>query len=246
MNNQNFGGYLDYNQNFENDEGAFKFNSPNVRLGFIRKVYMILAAQLSLTAAFIGLSVASQAYRDFQTNEKWLIGICAIVVMITLYSLVCYRSVSRSFPINYVFLLLFTLSEAYLCSCITMEYDAKVVLLASVLTASMVLALTLYALTTKTDFTICGGLLFVCIMLLLVAGLLQFFIRDKVFETFVSVLVILVFSIYVIYDTQLIIGKKQNALEVDDYIIGALMLYLDIIRIFLEILKLLGKKERNS
>ena len=55
---------------------------------------------------------------------------------------------------------------------------------------------------------------------------------------------VLLYSIYLIYDTQLIIGNKENRLDYDDYILGALMLYLDIINLFIYLLQIL--KEFNK
>ena len=49
------------------------------------------------------------------------------------------------------------------------------------------------------------------------------------------------YGYYLIYDTQLIMGGKTHSLSLDDYILGAMMIYLDIIIMFLEILKLLAK-----
>lgn len=52
---------------------------------------------------------------------------------------------------------------------------------------------------------------------------------------------IILFSAYIIYDTQLLTGKGKHALSIDDYVLGAVMLYIDIVLLFLQILKLLGK-----
>ena len=51
---------------------------------------------------------------------------------------------------------------------------------------------------------------------------------------------VIVFGIYLVFDTQLTIGKNSRAYSIDDYIIAALNLYIDIIQIFLEILKILA------
>lgn len=51
---------------------------------------------------------------------------------------------------------------------------------------------------------------------------------------------VILFSIYIIYDTQLIIGNKSEMIEVDDYILGAFMLYTDIINLFIELLKIIS------
>ena len=51
---------------------------------------------------------------------------------------------------------------------------------------------------------------------------------------------IVVFAIYVVYDTQLIASGKSHSISYDDYIIAALLLYVDILMLFLEFLKLFG------
>ena len=51
---------------------------------------------------------------------------------------------------------------------------------------------------------------------------------------------VLIYSIYLVIDTQLIMGGKRYELEIDDYILAAFILYTDIIMIFLYILRLLS------
>ena len=45
-----------------------------------------------------------------------------------------------------------------------------------------------------------------------------------------------------IYDTQLIAGGKKHQLSMDDYIVGPLLLYIDIMMLFLELIKLFGDR----
>jgi len=49
------------------------------------------------------------------------------------------------------------------------------------------------------------------------------------------------YGFYLIYDTQILIGGKKKELSMDDYILGAMLLYMDIIALFLRILKILNK-----
>ena len=49
------------------------------------------------------------------------------------------------------------------------------------------------------------------------------------------------FSIYLIFDTQLILGRFGMQYEIDDYILAALNIYIDIIQLFLFILNLLRR-----
>ena len=53
---------------------------------------------------------------------------------------------------------------------------------------------------------------------------------------------IILFGLYLVFDTQLIVGGKRLKLDYDDYIIGALLLYLDVIQIFLYILQMISRK----
>lgn len=52
----------------------------------------------------------------------------------------------------------------------------------------------------------------------------------------------LLFSIYLIYDTQLILGKGQYSYSLDDAYLAAIQLYLDIINLFLNILRIVGHR----
>lgn len=56
---------------------------------------------------------------------------------------------------------------------------------------------------------------------------------------------VLLFSIYLIIDTQMIMGGKTVELRVDEYALAALLLYIDIIQIFLYILQLLSNNNND-
>ena len=224
-----------------NSGPIFNQKDSNVRLTFIRKVYFILSAQLLITAAFITFSVFNKNYALFLIKNVWILILCAITNITVCIALVCYKANARTFPRNFILLGIFTITEALLVSSVTAFVEPELVLLAAILTAAIVVALTIYAIKTNEDFTICGGMLFMCLMLLIVGSIICAIYPTYAPKTCLSALTIFLFGIYLIYDTQLIMGDKSNALSIDDYIIGALMLYIDIIRIFIEILKILGR-----
>lgn len=161
-----------------------------------------------------------------------------------MYVLACVRTAARKVPINFILLAIFTFAQGYIVAFTTTMYDPTTVFIAAVLTAAVVVALTIYACTTKTDFTVCGGLLFVAVMILFVASLISMFFYNKWVSIVISALSVIVFSVYLIYDTQLILGRGQLKLTIDDYVFAAMTLYIDIIRLFLEILKLVGQARR--
>ena len=158
-------------------------------------------------------------------------------------AIICCRNCSRKVPTNYALLAIFTLCETWILSYICTFYDKEIVLLSGVLTCAVTCALGGYAMTTKTDFTICGGLIWImCIVLLFVSLSFMFFTWTVFWHPLVSGLVLIFYGIFLIYDVQLVAGKGKHKLEVDDYVLGALLIYTDIILIFLEILKVLGRR----
>lgn len=114
-------------------------------------------------------------------------------------------------------------------SFITGLTDPVTVLMAGGLTAAITISLTVYAFTTKTDFTTLGGFLFVCVTALIVGGIIGIFIKNRWLRLIISIIGVIVFGLYLIFDTQLLTGKNKNAFSIDDYIIAAMFIYIDII-----------------
>jgi FtsH-binding integral membrane protein len=108
------------------------------------------------------------------------------------------------------------------------------------MTASLVLGLTCYAWTTKKDFTVYGDFLSSIGAVFLIFSLFSVFFGPTL-RLIYCALGLALFSVYLVYDTQLIIGGEDKYAEIenDDYILAAMILYLDIINIFIYILQLL-------
>lgn len=214
-----------------------------LRLGFIRKVFSILSIQLLLTLGLSFIS-ANTGLGQFQVNNPALLIIFAVAGIIIMLVLVCCKNMINKVPTNYILLFAFTFCEAYLVSTVVGAYslrgETKLVLTAVALTVAMTIALTLYACFTKSDITTWGGVLFCLGIGVLLFGLLAAFSGLRFFQIAVCIFTIVVYGIYLVYDIQLIMGGKRHELGFDDYILAAISLYLDVIVLFLEILKLLS------
>ena len=112
-------------------------------------------------------------------------------------------------PANYFLLFSFTIFETVIVSFGCAKFPFKTIVLAAVMTLAMTLALSIYAWTTKTDFTVLGGVLFVALLCFPIIGILGFLIQSKILHLVYCYFGVLLFSIYIIYDTQLIIGKHS-------------------------------------
>ena len=66
--------------------------------------------------------------------------------------------------------------------------------------------------------------------------LFSFIYRDVWFYNFLYILIIALTSIYIVYDTKVI----MEHLGPDEYIIGAIMLYVDLIQLFIFLLAMCG------
>lgn len=218
---------------------TFDFNK-SIRLGFIRKVYGILSFQLLITVSIMSFAFVD-SFNHFLRNNFTLFWIAFGMSLAILLPLVCFKSLARGVPQNYILLFLWTICEGYMLATCVAFYDPKTVMFAGLLTLAVTISLTVYAFTTKTDFTMCGGLLFCLVTILFIWGIFSI-IFGPILNTVYCVLGLMVYSIYLIYDTQLIMGKFGVEYNIDDYIYAALNIYLDIIQIFLYILELLGRR----
>merc|ERR1719323_2617612 len=130
-------------------------------------------------------------------------------------------------------------------------YTAKSVLLALGVTCAVFFALTAFACLTGTDFTGMGPYLFAALLSLVAFGftmccytLLTHQRVDNVVHLVYAVFGVILFSLYVVYDTQKIVGGEHKAFQfsVDDYVFAALNIYLDVINLFLFILRIMGER----
>lgn len=241
---QNYG-TCQANKNYPNEsyeiEEDIKINK-SIRLNFIKKVYGILCVQLCLTALMCIITMSFPSFAAFQINHSWIQIILTIASILILLVLFCSRDLSKRVPINYALLFTFTLFESYAVSSCCAMYDRQTVLLAALFTLGITIGLTVYAYTTKTDFTVLTGILFVCLIGLVLFGITCIFIRSRVVNIVYCTLGAIVFGIYIVCDTQLLIGGKSKEIGMDEYVFGAVSLYLDIINLFLYILSLLGNR----
>ena len=217
----------------------------NIRLGFIRKVYGILTFQLLITSFFTLCCMSSESIQKFLINQTGLFYLVIFVEIILCFIIIFVRGITRSVPLNYFLLLIFTLAESYIVGFICSLSNPKIVFMAACMTFAIVVFLTIYAMTTKTDITTQGSILFLLLAVSLCLIVFNIFLRFKFLYVIICCISVFIFGIYIIYDTQLILGKKNEILKVDDYILGSFLIYTDIISLFLNILSLLNIVSSN-
>ena len=228
----------------EEDDKTEEQIQQKIRIGFIRKVYGIILFQLLISSIVIYFAVTSKHFQYFIASNPALIYLAIAGALLIEIPIICCQSVAQKVPLNYILLLGFTLCESYLLASTTITFEPLSVLMCAGITLAIVIGLTLYAIFTKTDLTVCGGALVSLSIIMIILSIIGIFYSSLFYQTLVNSFGVFLFSLYLIYDTQLVIGKNKNFISTDNYIVAALMIYIDIVTLFIKILLLFGKKKK--
>ena len=211
-----------------------------MRLGFIRKVYGILTCQLALTTIVCSVLALNGACRRFVMTTPSLMYIGMFGSFGVLFALMAFKN---QHPLNAQLLFVWTLMEAYtvgvVCASYTAAGQGRIVVEALVLTAAIFASLTLYTVYSKRDWSFMEAGLSSGLLLLIFWGLFSLFfpaLAGGIYSLFGTLL----FSGFIIFDT----WQITERLGYDDHILASITLYLDILNLFLFILRLLSR-DRN-
>ena len=206
---------------FQKMEGA-------VRQGFIKKVYALLSIMLLVTFSTVALFSLVDAVRGFIEKSPAILGLAFAAYIASAVALTCCGdSVRRNYPTNYIVLAIFTCATSVMVGVVSATYAPASVALAAGLTLGIFLGLTAFAAQTKIDFTpLNQGLCSVVWGLVLFGLACAFFPGLGVMRTLYAALGAILFSFFIIIDTQMLLGgKREVQLGPDDYVMAALQLY---------------------
>lgn len=233
---------------------ADTFGETAIRNAFIRKVYGILSAQLTITTILGGcVMYGMNAWKKTNPDLVLCLVVLSSVMSVAMMCLfICVPHLMRKTPQNYGILACFTLAESFLIGAISSQFTTESVLIVFGITAAVVFSLTVFACQTSVDFTGMGPYLFcvaivvvifgVCLWLVSLAGLAGTPAFGAA-RLFYSACAALVSSMYIVFHTQLIVGGKHKyRFSIDDYAMAAIVLYLDIIHLFVNLLQLFGER----
>lgn len=218
-------------------------DDPLDRAVFVRNVYLIVTAQLLIVAAMTAFVYLIEPVREWMVYMGWIFYLPALFFEIFfLCVLFCVRKHKVYGPIA---LLGFTIASGYMVALICCYYAGTEILEAVIITAGTVIVCVGYATFTKANFKWLY-LVIICITFCLFFWQMWFWMwwwmdaeQFQVMWQMYCIMVILLFVCYLLFDTYLITQKYP----VDEHLIAAANLYLDIITIFLYILALLGSRK---
>lgn len=196
------------------------------RMAFLKKVYGLLT--LSLMSAVVGAWVGGQYISPAAMFPLFIVEIALIFFAM---------AVRRKPGLNLVALFAFTSVSGLTLGPVMLVYSMPAIQEALVLTVLIFAALTFYVFTSKRDFSFLGGFLIVGLVVVIVGSLLNVFLfQSAAGEFIISAGGVLLFSGFILYDTSNILRNY----DVEDYTSATLALYLDILNLFLFLLRLLS------
>ncbi|XP_076241766.1 protein lifeguard 4-like isoform X1 [Calliopsis andreniformis] len=251
-------------------ENDFAYNNNvhnaniNIRLGFLRKVYGLLSIQLLITVVIAATFMTFEPLKVFIQENSWTLLLSFVTTMGTLIALYIKR---RDHPVNLILLTIFTLAKAYTIGIIVSMYDVATVLEALFITLTVMIGLTIYTFQSKRDLSISSsGYIFHLILhqycayynyeyfilmfniyrliiglwILLLGGFMQIFIQSTIFELLLCIAGAALMSMFIVFDTRLI----MHTLSPEEYILATINIYLDVINLFLYVLRILAASKQ--
>jgi len=218
---------------------------------YMLKVYNLMALGLAITglAAYAASSLAIQdgqltsfGQAIYVSPLKWIVMLAPLGMVFFLSARVHAMSVSGAQTAFWVFAGLMGLS----LSSIFLIFTGQSIVQTFFITAASFGALSLWGYTTKRDLTGMGSFLFMGVIGLLIAMVVNIFLQSSALQFAISAIGVLVFAGLTAYDTQKI---KEMYFEGDDVLVsgrkaimGALTLYLDFINLFTFLLQFMGDR----
>ncbi len=140
--------------------------------------------------------------------------------------------------------LLFSITTGVTFSVLFLQYDMFSLMSIFLITSIIFAALALYGYTTKKDLSKLGVILLITLVVTMISSLINYFIfKSSSFNVLISIISILVFTLYIAYDMK-VVKMLSNELEEDKLaVFGAFNLYLDFINLFVRLLEIFGKEK---
>jgi FtsH-binding integral membrane protein len=204
----------------------------------VRRTYTLVFVSVLVTIAGAAYAMTNQAMMGEVRAHPWIMLACVFV------PLMLAQASRNSFPQNIGFVFLFTFAEGlYMAPFIALaeQHSPGIASQAGLLTFTAFGALTMYAFLSRRDFSAWGGFLMVGVVVLFVTMLIMMFTHSAAGYTWIASIGVLLFSGLLVWDT----SRLRNVYGPDDYVMAAVMIYLDLLNMFIFIISLLSGGRKN-
>lgn len=204
-------------------------------------MWMFVGLLVTFLTGYYVSTNPNMLYNIFATKFYWVIYIAEIVTVIILSARIMKMSKNGA-----IFgFLLYSFITGLTFSSIFVLFKISSIMFVFLITAILFLVFGLIGYFTKTDLTKLGSILFMGLIGIILADLLNLIFKSETFDLVLVILGIVIFIGYIAYDINKV-KKLEGMIDEDKLaIIGALDLYLDFLNLFIRLIQLFGKSNDN-
>lgn len=225
-----------------NNQNILYFDN-RARQSFISKVYITVFFQLLYTFSYIMICKNVPSILLFMKGDYGL-GLMYIafnmLIIMTGFLFCQYDNILKPCPNNIIFCILFTICLTHFLFYTFVNIPNDILSITFCSTLFLVSSLMFYAWQTNINYTNKGNYLIIGLLSIILLGFITIFLDIPFLHILYPILGITVFSGYIVYDIQLILGRETIRYTPDDYLIASVNLYLDIINLCMFVLDLIN------
>ncbi len=224
-----------YNRDYLSQESSQYNNSADSSraqlMSFLKATYQLFAGSLlaATAGAYIGLDMVSTI-----ASWYWGLVILEFILLFALFAVKNKPGINLAVLFGFTFISGLTITPL-LSNILMMPSGASIVAQAFLMTSVAFGGISMFAMTTKRDFSGMGKMLFIALIILIVGSISNIFFQSSLFQLIIAGAGALIFSAFILYDTQKIIqGAFETPIE------AAIALYLDFFNLFVSLLQIFG------
>ena len=205
------------------------------RATLVRRTYALVLVSVLVTIVGVSFALSQPAVLQAVAQHPFIAFLAAIAPLFIA------GRVKAAFPMNIGFVLLFNFAMGVMVSPAIFFYGSRqpgLIGQAAVLTIGAFGILTLYAFVSRRDFSAWGGFLMVGLWVLIGTMLLNVFFQNAAVALWLASVAVLLFSGLLLYDT----WRLRNFYGPDEYVGAAVQIYLDLLNMFMAILRVMGNR----
>jgi modulator of FtsH protease len=228
------------NGNASSNSNTYENSTQNSRvstMAFLKSTYQLFAGSLlaATAGAYVGIDMVSTI-----SSWYWGLVILEFALLFGLFAVKNKPGINLAVLFGFTFVSGLTITPL-LSSVFMLPGGANIVAQAFLMTSVAFGGISMFALTTKRDFSGMGKMLFIALIILVVGSISNIFIGSSFLQLGIAMVGAVLFSAFILYDTQQIVkGNFSTPVE------AAIALYLDFFNLFISLLQILASFAGNN
>ena len=204
-------------------------------------MWMFIGLMITFLTGYYVSTNPNMLYNIFATKLYWVIFIAELITVVVLSARIMKMSKNGAI----LGFLLYSFITGLTFSSIFVLFKMSSIMFVFLITAVLFLVFALIGYFTKMDLTKLGSILFMGLLGIILASLLNLIFKSESFDLVLIILGIIIFMGYIAYDINKV-KRLEGMIDEDKLaIIGALDLYLDFLSLFIRLLQIFGKSNDN-